>query len=116
MNNPYDTAHSLATAIREQQEFKTIKEVQAQVEKEDTSKKMLRDFRQAQMELQMKQMQGQELTEEDQERFSKLVETVKLNPSISKLIEAEQRLNVVLEDVMKIVMEPTKEIYQNDDE
>lgn len=113
MANTYDQAHALAQSIRDSAEFQMINELQQQVNTEDTSKKMLSDFRQAQMALQMKQMQGQELTQDEQENFQKMFETVKLNPSISKLLEAEQRFNVILEDVMKIVMEPTQEIYKD---
>lgn len=116
MSNAYDQAHALATALKESNEFSAMKQAQAKVNEEDTSKRMLDDFRQKQMELQMKQMQGQQITEEDQQQFQNLIDTIKLNPTISTMLEAEQRLNVLLEDVMKIVMEPAKEIYEQEQE
>jgi cell fate (sporulation/competence/biofilm development) regulator YlbF (YheA/YmcA/DUF963 family) len=104
-------AHQLAIAIRESEDFKTLKEAMEQIEKEDTSQKMLDDFRQLQMELQLKQMQGQQITQEEQQKAQRLFETISLNPTISKFLQAEQRLGTVMEDINKIVMGPLAEIY-----
>ncbi|MDQ0337971.1 cell fate (sporulation/competence/biofilm development) regulator YlbF (YheA/YmcA/DUF963 family) [Caldalkalibacillus uzonensis] len=108
----YDQAHQLAQAVKESNEFQTLKSLQAQVNAEETIKRMFENFRQKQLELHMKQMQGQQITEQEKQQIQQLFNTVQLNPTISKLLEAEQRLNVMLEDVMKIVMEPTKEFYK----
>ncbi|WP_202081356.1 YlbF family regulator [Caldalkalibacillus salinus] len=116
MSNLYDSAHGLSKAIKESEEFQALVTAQEKVNEEDTSKKMLQDFREMQMELQMKQMQGQQLSEEEIQKANSLFETIKLNPTISSLLEAEQRLSVVMEDINKIIAEPLKEIYGDDEE
>lgn len=113
MANPYDQAHELAKAIQESSDFQELKNLQAEIEKEETSKRMFDDFRSMQMELSMKQMQGQEITPEEMEKANKLFETIKLNPTISKLLDAEQKFSKIMEDLNKIVMGPLQELYQN---
>lgn len=113
MANPYDQAHALAKAIRESDDFQALKDLQVEIEQEDTSKRMFDDFRNMQMELSMKQMQGQEITPEEMEKANKLYETIKLNPTISKLLDAEQKLSATMEELNKIVMGPLQELYQN---
>jgi cell fate (sporulation/competence/biofilm development) regulator YlbF (YheA/YmcA/DUF963 family) len=114
MSNLYDQAHGLAKALKESEEFKSLKSIQAQINAEPTTKKMVDDFRQTQLELQMKQMQGQEISESDVEQAQKLFETIQLNPTVNRLFEIEQRFSLIMEDVNKIMMEPLQEIYQED--
>lgn len=111
MTTTHKYAHQLAQAIRESEDFKQLKDAMEQIEKEDTSQKMLDDFRQMQMDLQLKQMQGQTITQQEQEQAQRLFETITLNPTISRLLQAEQRLGTVMEDINKIVMGPLAEIY-----
>lgn len=116
MSNIYDLAHSLAKGLKESEEFKTLKTSQELMESEETSKKMFNDFRQTQMDLQMKQMQGQEISQEEMEKANQLFETIKLNPAISRLLDSEQRLSVIIEDINKIIFEPIQEIYKEEEQ
>lgn len=116
MSNVYDHATALSKAIKESDQFTKVKTLQEQVQSEDTSKKMFDDFRQMQMQLQMKQMQGEELAQEEVEEANKLFETVKLNPTISQLLDAEQHLSVMIEDINKSIFAPLQEIYNDGNE
>lgn len=111
MTNVHDAAHQLAKAIKDSTEYQELKQKQEQVEGEETSKRMLNDFRQLQMELQIKQMQGQQLTQEEQEKAQRIFETIQLNPTISQLMQAEQRFSVVMEDLQNIISEPLRVLY-----
>jgi cell fate (sporulation/competence/biofilm development) regulator YlbF (YheA/YmcA/DUF963 family) len=115
MSNVYDHAHALSKAIKESEQFTNVKSLQEQVNAEETSKRMFKDFREMQMQLQMKQMQGEELSEEEVEKANKLFETVKLNPSIGRLLDAEQQLSVMVEDVNKAIFAPLQEIYKEEE-
>lgn|SRR5699024_3177026 len=113
MSNIYDRAHDLEKAITESDEFKTLKASFENVMNDEAAKKMFDDFRDTQMELQEKQIQGQEITEEEIEKARKVVELVQQHEEISKLMEAEQRLNVVINDVSRIITSQLEELYGN---
>lgn len=49
-----------------------------------------------QLSLQQKMMQGQEITEEDNQQAQEVVVRIQQDAKITKLMETEQRLNVVI--------------------
>ena len=111
MSNIYDSAYELETAIRESGEFKGLKEAYEKVMGDESAKQMFENFRDTQMQLQEKQMQGQEITEEEVEKARQVVEVVQQHADISKLMEEEQRLNQLINDVSKIITKPLEELY-----
>ncbi|UOQ92729.1 YlbF family regulator [Halobacillus shinanisalinarum] len=116
MANIYDHAYDLEKAIRNSEEFTGLKEAYEAVMSEESAKKMFEDFRQTQVTLQQKQMQGEEISEEEVEQARQVVELVQQHPQISKLMEEEQRLNTVINDVSKIITKPLEELYGNPEE
>ncbi|MFC3039535.1 YlbF family regulator [Virgibacillus xinjiangensis] len=116
MPNIYDSAYDLEKAIRESDEFTSLKEAFDKVMNDDAAKQMFENFRDTQIQLQEKQMQGQEITEEEVEKARQVVELVQQHPDISKLMEQEQRLNMVINDVSRIITKPLEELYGNPEE
>ncbi|WP_077623151.1 YlbF family regulator [Sediminibacillus massiliensis] len=116
MPNIYDSAYELEKAIRDSEEFKGLKDAYDKVMADESAKKMFEDFRTTQMSLQEKQMQGQEITEEEVESAKRVVELVQQHEEISKLMEQEQRLNVVINDVSRIITKPLEELYGTPDQ
>lgn len=116
MANIYDSAYDLEKAIRNSEEFQALKAAYDTVMADDIAKKMFDDFRNTQIELQQKQMQGLEITEEEVEQARKVVETVQQHEQISKLMEEEQRLNVLINDVSRIITKPLEELYGVEEE
>ncbi|WP_106498114.1 YlbF family regulator [Lentibacillus sp. Marseille-P4043] len=111
MPNIYDSAYDLEKAIRESDEFKNLKEAYDAVMSDESAKQMFDNFRDTQMELQEKQMQGQDISEEEVEKARQVVELVQQHEDISKLMEQEQRLNMVINDVSRIITKPLEELY-----
>ncbi|ASK60888.1 hypothetical protein CFK37_01015 [Virgibacillus phasianinus] len=111
MPNIYDSAYDLEKAIRESEEFKSLKGAYDAVMNDESAKQMFENFRDTQMALQEKQMQGQEITEEEVEKARQVVELVQQHEDISKLMEQEQRLNMVINDVSRIITKPLEELY-----
>ncbi|WP_404451648.1 YlbF family regulator [Virgibacillus necropolis] len=111
MPNIYDSAYDLEKAIRESEEFTSLKGAYDAVMSDESSKQMFENFRDTQMALQEKQMQGQEITEEEVEKARQVVELVQQHEDISKLMEQEQRLNMVINDVSRIITKPLEELY-----
>ncbi|WP_138419792.1 YlbF family regulator [Aquibacillus sediminis] len=111
MANIYDSAYDLEKAIRDSEEFQELQKAYDAVMNDESAKKMFEDFRDTQIQLQEKQMQGQEITEEEVEKAKGVVELVQQHEQISKLMEQEQRLNVLINDVSKIITKPLEELY-----
>lgn len=113
MSNIYDSAHALESSITESEEFQTLKNSFEAVMEDEIAKKMFEDFRETQTELQEKQMQGQDISEEELEKARKVVELVQQHEEISKLMEAEQQLNDVINEVSRIITSQLEELYGN---
>lgn len=111
MPNVHDLAHQLAKALKSSPEYVGLLQAKQKINTEETSKKMFEHLQQVQMELQMKQMQGQNPTQEELENYQKLFADVQLNPTISQYLHAEKRFAVMMEDINKIMGEPLQELY-----
>ncbi|MFP7479604.1 YlbF family regulator [Terribacillus saccharophilus] len=116
MANMYDHAYDLEKAIRESEEFKGLKAAYDTVMNDASSKQMFENFRNIQLELQQKQMQGQEITEEEVQKAQSVVQVVQQNEQIAKLMEQEQRLNIAINDISRIITKPLEELYGQPEE
>ncbi|MDQ0217628.1 YlbF family regulator [Peribacillus cavernae] len=109
--NLYDAAYEMERTIRGSSEYTELKSLYDQVNADQSARGMFENFRQIQMMLQQKQMAGQEITPEEVEQAQKTVALVQQHPTISKLMEAEQRMSTVIADLNKIIMKPLEELY-----
>lgn len=116
VSNIYDLAYDLEKGLRESEEFQALKEAYEKVMNDPTTKQMFDNFRDTQLELQQKQAQGEEITQEEVENAQQVVELVQQNEDISKLMEEEQRLNTLIGDVSKIITKPLEELYGEDEQ
>ncbi|KKI90775.1 hypothetical protein WQ54_18675 [Bacillus sp. SA1-12] len=110
-NNLYDVAYNLEKALRESNDFKELKRLYDEVNADESSRKMFENFRDIQLNLQQKQMTGEEITQEEIEQAQKSVQLVQQHEKISRLMAAEQRLSMVITDLNKIIMKPLEEMY-----
>lgn len=92
-------AASLAEAIRQEPVYKNWLQARADVEERHAAKVMLRDLQQAQAELMEKMQKGESISEEEQTRWQKTVETVAYNPYVAALLQAEAALAALLTEV-----------------
>ncbi|MES5868097.1 YlbF/YmcA family competence regulator [Bacillus cereus group sp. RP32] len=109
--NIHDVAYELQKAIAENEDFQTLKASYAAVQGDVNSKNLFDEFRTMQLGLQQKMMQGQEISEEDNQKAQEVVARIQQDAKITKLMETEQRLNIVITDVNKIIMQPLEELY-----
>src|SRR5690554_306253 len=80
---------------------------------------MLRDFQQKQLELHRKQMEGQELTPEQEEQLQNLFGVISVNPYIRELFEAEfafSGLMLQVNDALSSVLDPKGDEEDDQDE
>ncbi|UAC48958.1 YlbF family regulator [Bacillus aquiflavi] len=109
--NLYDAAYNLEKAIRHSEELERLRKLYAKVNSDDSTRRMFENFRNSQMRLQEKQMAGQEITEAEVQQIQNTIEVIRHNKSISQLIEAEQRMSLIITELNKIIMKPLEELY-----
>ena len=109
--NLYDTAYALETAIRQSNEYVLLKQLYNEVNTDPVAKQMFDQFRQIQMNLQQKQMMGQNISEEEVQQAQTTVARVQQNEKISRLMEAEQRMSTVIGELNQVIMKPLEELY-----
>jgi|AntRauTorckE6833_2_1112554.scaffolds.fasta_scaffold00175_3 cell fate (sporulation/competence/biofilm development) regulator YlbF (YheA/YmcA/DUF963 family) len=112
----YDLANRMARQIKKSDEYKEYLKKREKVVSNEKTKEMLLDFQQEQMKLQAKQLSGEDLSEEEKEKLENLRELVELNSNLKQYLQAEYKVNVMLNDIQKIVfgdldlgIEPEKE-------
>ncbi|AHL70787.1 YlbF family regulator [Bacillus altitudinis MN12] len=114
--NLYDVAYDLEKALRHSEEYSALRNLYDEVNGDESSKRMFENFRDIQVNLQQKQMTGQEITQEEVEQAQKTVALVQQHDKISQLMEAEQRVSVLIGELNKIIMKPLEELYGNTEE
>ncbi|MCQ6280680.1 YlbF family regulator [Bacillus sp. EB600] len=109
--NLYDAARELEKVIRQSDEYKQLTQAYAEVNADEAAKRMFDSFRKMQMNLQQKQMMGQDITQAEVEQAQKTVALVQQNPKISHLMQAEQRMSTVIGELNQLIMKPLEELY-----
>ncbi|MBG9810992.1 YlbF family regulator [Priestia endophytica] len=116
MTNVYDVAYELEKAVRESDDYKNLKKLYDEVNADESAKRLFDNFRNMQLELQQKQMTGQEISEEEVQKAQQTVAIIQQHEAISKLMEAEQRMSVLVQELNKVIMKPLEELYGNPEE
>ncbi|MBM6617781.1 YlbF family regulator [Bacillus suaedaesalsae] len=109
--NLYDVAYDLEKAVRESNEYKQLKQLYDDVNNDPSAKQLFESFRDIQLQLQQKQMSGQEISQQEIEQAQQQVMIVQQHEKISKLMEAEQRMSMVIGELNQIIMKPLEDLY-----
>ncbi|HYK74973.1 MAG TPA: YlbF family regulator [Pseudoneobacillus sp.] len=111
MANLYDTAYEMEKAIRGSAEYAQLIQSYNEVNSDPSAKSMFENFRKIQMNLQQKQMMGQDISQAEVEQAQKTVALVQQNAKIAKLMEAEQRMSMIIAELNRIIMKPLEDLY-----
>ncbi|UXR68935.1 MULTISPECIES: YlbF/YmcA family competence regulator [unclassified Staphylococcus] len=111
--NLYDYANKLEQALRESDEYQAIKDAYAKVNANADSKKLFDEFRETQLNFQQKQMQGEQVTEEEIKQAQEQAQEIEKDENISELMNAEQKMSQVFQEINQIIVKPLDEIYQD---
>ncbi len=103
--NVYDKAHELARALSASREYRDYKAAKEKIYQDETNKKMLKDFKKRQFQMQAAFLSGKQPDQEELDRFKKLSELIQHSPAISDFLQAEYRLNTLMSDIYKILGE-----------
>lgn len=103
MSSIYNKAQDLAREIAESKEYKEYVKAKEMVEKDKNNLLLLENFRRMQWEIQMAQLLGQEVDEEQLQQLEQIYLMLAANPVINEYLMAEYRFSRVLGDVQKIL-------------
>ncbi|WP_394233272.1 YlbF family regulator [Niallia oryzisoli] len=109
--NLHDSAYELEKALRNSDEYKTLKGLYDEVNADPTSNELFGKFRNMQIEMQQKQMMGQDISQEEIAQAQIVVSDVQKNEKISKLMDAEQRMSQIVTELNQIIIKPLEELY-----
>jgi cell fate (sporulation/competence/biofilm development) regulator YlbF (YheA/YmcA/DUF963 family) len=109
--NLYDSAYALETAIRQSDEYLQLQQAYKKVNEDPETKQMFDQFREIQMNLQQKQMMGQDISEQEVEQAQSTVALVQQNEKIALLMQAEQRMSMIIGELNKLIMKPLEDLY-----
>src|SRR5689334_21073167 len=112
MKNIHDVAYDLQKLIGDNPDFIELKKKYDDVMTDAQARDLFTQFRDIQMELSQKMMQGQDISPEDNMRSQQILISVQQNEKITNLKEAEQRMNTLITDLNKIIMEPLEKLYK----
>ena len=109
--NLYDHANQLEQALRESDEYQAIQNAYENVKANEESKKLFEEFRETQLSFQQKQMQGEEIGEEELQKAQEQAQKIENDSNISELMAAEQNMSQVFQEINQIIVKPLDEIY-----
>lgn len=112
MVNIYNEINALEATFRKTAEFKALEEAVAVVKADEDAIKLFQNFRKIQMDLQQKQMAGEDLQEDELVYAQKTAQLAQQNGKIVAMLEAEMKLSGVIEEVNRILVKPVQTLYE----
>lgn len=105
MSTVYEQARSLVKAMREGDEWQQMRRLAGKVKADRRLEAMLADFRKAQFEAQMAQVQGGRLEPELSEQLAKLGKRIERESLLHQYLMAEAAYGQVLMEVQQVLAE-----------
>ena len=99
----YDSAHRLASDIRQSEEYQTYHRLKDDVMADETVAALIREYKKLQLSLHMAAMSGQQPDSDDMQRFSGISALLFGKPEVSQYLLAEMRLQQAMADIFKIL-------------
>lgn len=112
MINIYNEINALEATFRKTAEFEALRQAVAIVKGDEDALKLFQNFRKVQMDLQQKQMAGEDLQEDELVYAQKVAQLAQQNEKISAMLEAEMKLSGVIEEVNRILVKPVQVLYE----
>lgn len=110
--NIYDDINRLETTFRKTSEYASVQKAVAAVKADEQALALFKSFRDLQMTLQQKQMQGEEISGEELEYAQKTAQLAQSNPKIEQMLQAEMALSGLMEEVNRVLMKPVQALYE----
>ena len=105
MVNIHDKAHELANTIRQLEDVKKLKEISQKINSDESLKNLLKELREVQFLIFNEQRSQESLSKESEEKFKEVSQRVMANSIVSEYVQYEQRVGIIVDDIMKILNE-----------
>ncbi|MFJ3389281.1 MULTISPECIES: YlbF family regulator [unclassified Lysinibacillus] len=112
MFNIYNEINALEATLRKTPEFEALKEAVAAVKEDEEALNLFKNFRKVQIDLQQKQLTGQDILEDELVYAQKAAQLAQQNAKISTMLEAEMKLSKIIEEVNRILIKPIQALYE----
>ncbi|MFJ7733443.1 YlbF family regulator [Lysinibacillus sp. NPDC097231] len=112
MINIYNEINALEATFRKTPEYEALKKAVAAVKEDEEALNLFKNFRNVQIELQRKQLAGEELLEDELVYAQKAAQLAQQNEKISAMLGAEMNLSKVIEEVNRILVKPIQTLYE----
>jgi len=103
--SPIELAKQLGNSLAESPEFKAYQKAKAEVEKQESAKMMIEDFRIKQMEYEQKRYNGDKLLEPYEVELNRLAEVMSMNSYIRDYMMAEYQFGQMFMEIQHIIGE-----------
>lgn len=111
--NIYDDLNRLEATFRKTAEFAEVQQAVEIVKEDEEALTLFKKFREIQLTLQQKQMQGEEIAEEELEKAQETAQFAQANEKIMAMLESEMKLSGLIEEVNRVLMKPVQDIYES---
>ena len=111
--NIYDTANQLEQDLRQTKEYKELQTAYETMKANQSAFDLFKDFQEIQMQLSQKQMNGEELSDEEVQKAHDLADKVGNVDEIKALMGKERHLNQLMNDLNQIITKPVQELYND---
>lgn len=111
--NIYDDLNKLEATFRKTTEFAEVQEAVEVVKADEEALALFKNFRKIQLDMQDKQMAGEEVDPEELEYAQKTAQLAQTNEKIMAMLESEMKLSGLIEEVNRVLMKPVQEIYES---
>lgn len=111
LNQIMNDIQKLEVVISQTAEFQTLKSAVETVRADDEARNLFTQFRDIQVKLQQKQMQGEELMEDEYIHLQKTAQLAQQNVKIMAMLEAEMALSKVIDEVNQVLIKPIQSLY-----
>jgi len=97
----YDEASVLARAIRESDACRELRALKEEIESDETSRALMKEYKRLQMQLQLAAVTGAETKAEDGQRFQQISALLFAGEATSRYLLCEMRVQQMMADVYK---------------
>ncbi|KRN29758.1 hypothetical protein IV38_GL000646 [Lactobacillus selangorensis] len=111
-NEIFDTARKLQTELAASPEFMALQTAFANMKKDDVAYSLFKQFQDVQVELQQKQIKGEDLTDDEIDKAQALAQKVGNIQVIKDLMAKEREMSKFVDEMNKIISKPITDLYQ----
>ena len=105
MQNVYDLAHELARSLKETDQYKDYAAAKQRIDSKPDLAKMIEDFQQKSVEIQTKQMMGEEPDADAMAQFQQIYSIVVSDPLAAEYFQKQMVLSQIVSELYGILGE-----------